>query len=95
MLILQLGGLRCSPITMLETLLEVVRVHSLWWMGCSVLVSYAIWTCVYDLYWHPLSAFPGPKLAAIGNLYEFWYDVVRDGAYLFEIGRMHEKYGMD
>ncbi|POR38211.1 Cytochrome P450 CYP58R1, partial [Tolypocladium paradoxum] len=82
-----------SSITMFETLLGDAQCPSLWWMGCAALASYAIWTCLYDMYWHPLSAFPGPKLAAIGNLYEFWLDVVRDGMYIFEIGRMHEKYG--
>lgn len=48
---------------------------------------------VYHLYFHPLSNFPGPKLAAATFLYEFYYDVVKSGMYIWEIERMHEKYG--
>ncbi|CAG8020504.1 unnamed protein product [Penicillium nalgiovense] len=48
---------------------------------------------VYHLYFHPLSKFPGPKLAAATFLYEFYYDVVKSGMYIWEIERMHEKYG--
>ncbi|KAF2438309.1 cytochrome P450 [Karstenula rhodostoma CBS 690.94] len=42
---------------------------------------------------HPLSHFPGPKLAAATYLPEFYYDVVKFGCYTKEIGAMHEKYG--
>ncbi|KAJ5379097.1 hypothetical protein N7509_012216 [Penicillium cosmopolitanum] len=48
---------------------------------------------VHRLYTHPLAAFPGPKLAASTFLYEFYYDVVRNGLYIWEIERMHKKYG--
>ncbi|OQE44489.1 hypothetical protein PENCOP_c002G01106 [Penicillium coprophilum] len=48
---------------------------------------------VYHLYFHPLSRFPGPKLAAATSLYEFYYDVIKSGMYIWEIERMHEKYG--
>jgi hypothetical protein len=56
-------------------------------------VSYVIGNAVYQLYWSPLSKFPGPKLAAITLLYEFYYDVVKWGRYWVEIQKMHEKYG--
>ncbi|KAJ6139929.1 hypothetical protein N7471_006415 [Penicillium samsonianum] len=48
---------------------------------------------VYHVYFHPLSKFPGPKLAAATFLYEFYYDVIKSGMYIWEIERMHEKYG--
>ncbi|KAJ5091969.1 hypothetical protein NUU61_006839 [Penicillium alfredii] len=48
---------------------------------------------VYRLYFDPLSRFPGPKLAAATFLYEFYYDIVKSGMYLWEIERMHQKYG--
>lgn len=59
----------------------------------SALILYLCARVVYDLFLSPLSAFPGPKIAAIGSLYEFYYDVVRDGTYLWEIERMHQQYG--
>lgn len=45
------------------------------------------------LYFHPLAKFPGPKLAALTIWYEFYYDGLKRGKYIFEIKRMHEKYG--
>lgn len=54
---------------------------------------FVITLAVYRLYLHPLSRFPGPKLAAITRLYEAYYDVVQNGQYTFEIAKLHEKYG--
>nr|UWK20198.1 cytochrome P450 [Trichoderma psychrophilum] len=47
----------------------------------------------YNLYLHPKRSIPGPRLAAMSSLYEFWFDIVRDGKYPEEIKRMHEVYG--
>lgn len=44
---------------------------------------------------HPLSRFYGPKLVAIGSLYEFYYDVIKNGRYLWDVDKMHRKYGND
>lgn len=60
-----------------------------------VLTVYCICKCFYNIYLHPLRKIPGPKLAAMGSLYEFYYDVVKDGTYLWEIQRMHQKYGKE
>lgn len=54
---------------------------------------YIVLRSVYRLYFHPLRQFPGPKLAAITHGYEFYYDVIRGGQYLWEIEKMHQKYG--
>jgi hypothetical protein len=56
-------------------------------------VIYFLTTCFYNLYLHPLRKIPGPKLAAIGPYLEFYHEVIRDGQYLWEIAKMHEKYG--
>ncbi|PYH94159.1 benzoate 4-monooxygenase cytochrome P450 [Aspergillus ellipticus CBS 707.79] len=48
---------------------------------------------IYRLYFHPLSKIPGPKLTAITHLYEFYHDVIRRGKFLWEIERMHQRYG--
>ncbi|KAJ5152129.1 hypothetical protein N7492_010424 [Penicillium capsulatum] len=57
------------------------------------LVFLAVRIVVYRLYAHPLAHFPGPRLAAATFLYEFYYDVLGRGMYIWEIERMHQQYG--
>ena len=56
-------------------------------------IVYLVLRSIYRLWFHPLSKFPGPKLAAISHLYEFYYDTIKGGMYIWEVERMHEKYG--
>ena len=63
------------------------------WTTLFALLTYYCLKCIYRLYFHPLSHFPGPRLVAVGTLYEFYYDVVKDGIYLWQIEKMHQKYG--
>jgi hypothetical protein len=58
-----------------------------------VLLAALVSTAVYRVYLHPLAKFPGPKLAALTFLYEFYFDGVKHGQYTNEIARMHQKYG--
>lgn len=61
-------------------------------VGATALVL-GLLTIIHRLYVHPLAGFPGPKLTAATFLYEFYYDVIKGGMYIWEIERMHEKYG--
>ncbi|KAL7943922.1 cytochrome P450 [Trichoderma barbatum] len=62
-------------------------------LGISLLV--VVWDIFYRLTFHPLSRFPGPKLAAATKWYEFYYDILKrpGGQFAKEIERMHEQYG--
>ncbi|KAH7210303.1 cytochrome P450 [Fusarium oxysporum] len=42
---------------------------------------------------HPLSKFPGPKIAAASYMYEAYYDWILMGRYGRRIEKMHEQYG--
>ncbi|EGD90424.2 hypothetical protein H112_01883 [Trichophyton rubrum D6] len=55
--------------------------------------AYVIGNVIYQLHFSPLSRFPGPKIAAVTYLYEFYYDVILKGRYIFKIRELHEKYG--
>ncbi|KAI4247340.1 MAG: hypothetical protein L6R42_009660 [Xanthoria sp. 1 TBL-2021] len=59
----------------------------------SYLILYPIILTVYRLAFHPLSGFPGPKLAAATRLYEAYYDVLKGGKYIFKINELHKTYG--
>jgi hypothetical protein len=48
---------------------------------------------LYRLFFHPLSKIPGPKLAAISRLYDFYYDCIRGGKFVFKIEELHKQYG--
>jgi hypothetical protein len=54
---------------------------------------YIVALAISRLYLSPLAQFPGPRLAALTKWYEFYYEVVLNGKFTFEIRRMHEMYG--
>ncbi|KAJ5808865.1 cytochrome P450 [Penicillium riverlandense] len=56
-------------------------------------VLYGASLAIYRLYFHPLARFPGPKIAAATRWYEFYYDVIKRGKYVYKIEEMHRKYG--
>lgn len=72
------------------------------WPGLQTILLFigpiyvAYWLCVftYRVTLHPLSKFPGPKLAAATFWYEFYYDVwPRQYQYMWKIEELHKKYG--
>lgn len=59
----------------------------------AAFITYVAGRAVSRVYFSPLSNFPGPKFAAATYLYEFYYDWWLGGQYIFEIERLHKKYG--
>jgi cytochrome P450 len=62
----------------------------------ALLILWSIGLVVQRLYFSPLSKFPGPKLAAATHWYQKYFDLLakrHGGQFLWEIKRMHEKYG--
>jgi hypothetical protein len=63
---------------------------------CGILLAFSVYQFVktiYRFYFHPLSKIPGPRLTAATHLYEFYYDVILGGKFLFQIEKMHQTYG--
>lgn len=60
----------------------------------STLSVYYFSLIIYRLQLSPLARFPGSKLAAATGWYEFYYDFFCHGTYIFEIEKMHKKYGL-
>ena len=60
---------------------------------CLGIIAYYVAVAIYRLYLSPLAKFPGPKLAALTSWYEFYYDIVLQGRYVWKIAELHEQYG--
>ncbi|KAB8225586.1 cytochrome P450 [Aspergillus novoparasiticus] len=63
---------------------------------CSTCIALAIYTAslaIYRLFLSPLAKFPGPTLAALTGWYEVFFDVLLGGQFMWEIERLHGKYG--
>ena len=58
------------------------------------LLIYTLYGVIYRLYLSPVAKFPGRKLAALTFWYEFYYDSVKSGSYVWEIEKMHREYGL-
>jgi hypothetical protein len=57
------------------------------------LVLYYIHLGLYRLFFHPLTRFHWPKLAATSYWFEYYYDVSLQGRYLRKIKELHQIYG--
>ncbi|KAL9608568.1 MAG: hypothetical protein Q9167_006614 [Letrouitia subvulpina] len=62
-------------------------------LATLALILYLLGLFIYRLNFHPLAKFPGPKAAAATFWYEFYYHWWLQGQYIFEIEKMHNKYG--
>ena len=65
-----------------------------WRLIPVVLLSYLSMVILYRLYLSPLAKFPGPKLAAVTTLYEFYFNAFRRVSFFQQIKRLHDRYGM-
>ncbi|RYP70074.1 hypothetical protein DL771_005691 [Monosporascus sp. 5C6A] len=65
------------------------------WTSLIVAVGIAwVVRAIYNIYFHPLSRYPGPKVAALSNAWWEWYwNYYQNGRMIFEIERLHRKHG--
>ncbi|OCT53733.1 Trichodiene oxygenase [Cladophialophora carrionii] len=62
-------------------------------LGAVLAVTYLCALVVWRLYLCPQAHIPGPTLAKLTYWYEFYYDVVLGGQYIWKIRALHERYG--
>ena len=61
----------------------------------ATILIYGILLVLYRLFLSPIAAFPGPKLAAATEWYEFYFYLVKNGQFGNAVERWHERYGED
>ncbi|KAK6851687.1 hypothetical protein PG995_011812 [Apiospora arundinis] len=61
--------------------------------GAVLILLYGIALAIYRVTLHPLAKFPGPRLAATTEWYEFYHDIVRQGKFIWHIQKLHDQYG--
>ncbi len=59
-----------------------------------LIVARFIYLVVYRWYLHPLKTFPGPRLAAITDYYQCYFEVWKNGMFVQHLEELHEIYGM-
>lgn len=60
---------------------------------CLGLLVYVLGLILFRLFLSPLARVPGPIIAAATGWYEFYWDCLKQGQYVFRIQEMHKKYG--
>lgn len=70
-----------------------LRRHTLLSLILMALLAFLIVLVIKNIILSPLRAIPGPWLAGLTSLYEFYYDVVKNGTYAHQHSKMHQKYG--
>lgn len=58
-----------------------------------LLLVWTLYSALWRLFLSPIACVPGPKLAVLTWWYEFYYDAVLPGKYIFKIQELHKQYG--
>ncbi|KAN0069103.1 Cytochrome P450 [Elaphomyces granulatus] len=82
-----------SAMDILQKISAVVSMLPLWSIVAVCFFLYLVSLAVYRLYFSPLAGFPGPKLAALTQWYEFYWNVIKSGQFTFHIQDLHDRYG--
>jgi hypothetical protein len=57
------------------------------------LLAWLVILSIYRLYFSSIANFPGPKLAALTQWYEIYYDIYLNGQFTLHVKDLHELYG--
>lgn len=68
------------------------------WPALLVLIALAgatwcAYTAIYNLYFHPLSRFPGPRAAAVTGYWKAWVECVLEKSFCHELEVLHARNG--
>lgn len=73
-----------SPSLALDTLVYIAIFSWLLYLGTGGL---------YRLYFHPLTKFSGPKLAALTGWCKFHHEIIHRGRFIWKLQELHDRQG--
>ncbi|KAJ4992818.1 hypothetical protein SVAN01_01522 [Stagonosporopsis vannaccii] len=56
-------------------------------------IAYAVYAVIYNVYFHPLAEFPGPRLAATTTYWKAYVECVANRSFCHELVSLHAQYG--
>ncbi len=59
----------------------------------TTLFAYTLYIVLSRIFLSPLRHIPGPRLAALTSWYEFYYDAIQQGKFVWKIKDLHSQYG--
>lgn len=59
----------------------------------ALIILIILTVAAYRLYLHPLADVPGPRMCALTELYELWWDCIMEGQFFKRVQEMHDRYG--
>ncbi|EKM58550.1 uncharacterized protein PHACADRAFT_193681 [Phanerochaete carnosa HHB-10118-sp] len=71
--------------------LSTLRAYAPW--ATALVCLYSLLKAVYNVYFHPLSRFPGPKLAAASLWWQAYLDLWENGSLSLKLVELHATYG--
>ena len=57
-------------------------------------LAYIVYAVISRVFLSHLRSIPGPKLAAITSWYEFYFDAIQPGRFVWKIKDLHSEYGL-
>lgn len=59
----------------------------------ATFIAYAVYTAIYNVYFHPLAEFPGPRLAATTTYWKAYLECILSRSFCHELVDLHARYG--
>lgn len=81
---------------MLRLLVDNGLVSALARYGPAMVISIIVWTLgrvVYNLYFHPLAKYPGPRMAAATEWWQAWLEIFKAESLSLTLLELHAKHG--
>ena len=86
------GSFSLFCVSALFSVLAFAFAATLW--SSIAYVAYTAVAAVYNLYFHPLAHFPGPRVAAASSWWQVYVELIKQESLSIKLLELNRKYGM-